>query len=155
MIYKCGFNVQNDDLFSESSATDSAGDSEEEDPLSKTQLFRLTVFLATRSNATISSMGDTLKGVIGILFDEDNERCAASTSTCRRWLRFKLLVLNLLVLSLNLVVEISSDDMALAWDETSKKGTSYNAVLCCYELCDKMESMVMGYVVMSGKDAEH
>eukprot|EP01083_Nonionella_stella_P142966 443374_1 len=68
-------------------------------------------------------MGDTLKGVIGILFDEDNERCAASTSTCRRWLRFKLLVLNLLVLSLNLVVEISSDDMALAWDETSKKGT--------------------------------
>eukprot|EP01083_Nonionella_stella_P033513 91723_1 len=100
-------------------------------------------------------MGDTLKGVIGILFDEDNERCAASTSTCRRWLRFKLLVLNLLVLSLNLVVEISSDDMALAWDETSKKGTSYNAVLCCYELCDKMESMVMGYVVMSGKDTEH
>eukprot|EP01083_Nonionella_stella_P172449 591883_1 len=78
MIYKCGFNVQNDDLFSESSATDSAGDSEEEDPLSKTQLFRLTVFLATRSNATISSMGDTLKGVIGILFDEDNERSAHS-----------------------------------------------------------------------------
>eukprot|EP01084_Bolivina_argentea_P057716 105439_1 len=122
-------------------------------------MFKMT----SRAGASIKRLDVSLKNVMENWFDiidwdsDENKRFKTySKSTCQLYIQYKLLVLDLMVISLRFITVITSKSMTVGWDETKKQSKLYEAIVAFYRdaITKKIEAIGIGYVCMYGKNAE-